>query len=85
MSHLNVRTNPDDESNLDKLSKTWGISRSEATRKSLAESAARLSTGKRTKMEILEEYGYLGSSHTAQGRKSCETRVKEAIRRKYGR
>ena len=78
MSHLNVRTGPDDEAYLSQLQDLWGVdSRSEVARKAIAYAATHVRKGgKPSKMEILEESGFLGC-YADKSRASAETRVKK--------
>ncbi len=83
MSTLNLRTGPDDEEFLYRLQEAWGLeSRSEAARKAIEYAATHIRSQKKSKLDILEETGYLGC-YSDSSKKSIERRLKESLKRKY--
>lgn len=84
MSHLTIRMNAEDESNLMILQKAWGVGRSEIGRRALDLAVAYVKQEPRkSKRELLDESGLLGVLDTkGELRKNYKNMIEEKITKK---
>lgn len=85
MSHLNLRTSKQDESNLSVLKSKWQLDRSEATRKALALAASMVKNEEKlSKEDLLNNSKFIGSESSSEFSSSnYKDFLKKTVRKKY--
>ncbi len=87
MSHLNLRTRPEDEQHITLLKQIWGLDRSEVARRALAEAAA-IACNKHvlSRKEVLETSNFVGCMESTESiRTNYKKKIKESLKQKYKR